>query len=211
MAMPDWAPVAHERAALVLDLPGDEGVWLGLALAELGYRPVPLYNACPRPLEESWNPFCAVDVESILRALVVAAPPLEALKLAPDAPPAFLLDSRRRDGQPAPGQFDNRSVSLPTDFPSANFLLAHDVGQVLLVQHSALQPQADLAHTLRRWQDAGIGIRIKDLDTFGAPTRCEIDRPRWYGWLWYRLLLTMGLRRNALGGYGATLVEPSGG
>src|ERR1700733_4404881 len=35
--------------ALVVDLPGLESVGLGLELARLGYRPVPLFNACPNP------------------------------------------------------------------------------------------------------------------------------------------------------------------
>ena len=35
------APPTAERAALVLDLPGAEGVFAGLALAARGYQPVP--------------------------------------------------------------------------------------------------------------------------------------------------------------------------
>ena len=44
-----WAPPPAEKAAFVLDLPGAEGVLNGIALAVLGYRPVPLYNAIPLP------------------------------------------------------------------------------------------------------------------------------------------------------------------
>ncbi len=40
-----WSPATDQKFALVLDLPGEEGVWLGVALAGRGYRPMPLYNA----------------------------------------------------------------------------------------------------------------------------------------------------------------------
>src|SRR6202008_1339291 len=39
----------QERWALVVDLPGPQSVFVGLALADMGYRPVPLFNACPPP------------------------------------------------------------------------------------------------------------------------------------------------------------------
>src|ERR1700743_2874691 len=45
----NWAPLANERVALILDLPGAEGISTGLSLAARGYRPVPLYNAVPLP------------------------------------------------------------------------------------------------------------------------------------------------------------------
>ena len=41
-----WVP-APGSTAIVVDLPGEEGVMWGLKLAGLGYRPVPLYNALP--------------------------------------------------------------------------------------------------------------------------------------------------------------------
>src|SRR5437773_2260415 len=47
----EWAPDAAYRRVLVVDLPDAESVWLGLALAGRGYRPVPLFNACTGPHE----------------------------------------------------------------------------------------------------------------------------------------------------------------
>ena len=44
-----WAAMPDENFAIVLDLPGAEGVWTGVGLAAHGYRPVPLYNALPLP------------------------------------------------------------------------------------------------------------------------------------------------------------------
>ena len=42
-------PPPDGKTAIVIDLPGEESVWFGLALAEAGYRPIPLYNAVPGP------------------------------------------------------------------------------------------------------------------------------------------------------------------
>ena len=110
-----------------------------------------------------------------------------------------------------PGRFDNRSISFPTDFPSANFLLAHGVERVVLVQTDALQPQADLAHTLRRWQEGGIEIAAKALAQPEAPVVCMVARPSRFRNLWYRLLATGGLKANPLGGFGGMLTESGAG
>src|SRR6516162_7026345 len=46
-----WAPDPTDHALVVVDLPGSESVFTGLALARRGYRPVPAYNACSGPSE----------------------------------------------------------------------------------------------------------------------------------------------------------------
>lgn len=215
-AAPDvsWAPRADGRTAIVVDLPGEAGVQMGMALARVGYRPVPLYNAAPGPGPElSFGlPQAMVEVRPILWALREFGPELAALKLPACAPPAFLLDANRRTGHgPAlPGRFDNRSVSFPTDFPGANLLLHRGVRDVVLVQQQGSQPEADLAHTLRRWQDAGISIRIKRTEIPGPLTPCHVVAPRWYRWIGYRLGVLLQLRRSPLGGFGGILPEPSG-
>ena len=44
-------PPAAGKFVLIADLPGEDAVHLGLALASRGYRPVPLFNACTGPGE----------------------------------------------------------------------------------------------------------------------------------------------------------------
>src|SRR4051812_27302380 len=61
----DWAPAPGDTLAVV-DLPGAESVWMGLALAGRGYRPVPLFNACTGPCE-------VIDQAGILTALRMGA------------------------------------------------------------------------------------------------------------------------------------------
>jgi hypothetical protein len=206
----------HENVPLVLDLPGREGVDAALALAERGYRPVPLYNALPLPIQvlDPAAPIparTAVDVRAIMVTLQQGTERLSRLVLPAEAPPAFALDWNRRggEGRMPPGSFDNRSVSFTTDFPSANFLLAHGVQRIVLVQPSGDAPHADLAHTLRRWQEAGVVVELKRLDVPGPPTPCDVPKPSWFGWIWQRALVGLGLRRSRVGGFGAWVPEPS--
>src|SRR5262245_43862336 len=84
----------------VVDLPGAEGVAAGMAFARRGFRPVPLYNAVPGPIHTLTGTTGAyptvVEVIQIQSALVDHAAELQLLNLPLDAPPVFLLDSRRR-------------------------------------------------------------------------------------------------------------------
>jgi hypothetical protein len=187
-------------------------------LASRGYRPVPLYNAVPGPVGiltpgALGGSVSLVDVHGIADALWHGAEHLRQTSLADDAPPAFLLDANRRgEGRFAtPGRFDNRSISFTTDFPSANFLMASGIQRVVLGQLAADQPQPDLAHTLRRWQEGGLGIELKRLDS-GAPiTPLEVPKPSGFGSIWQRALALFGLRRHRLGGFGGFIPEPSAG
>ena len=213
---PPWVSAFDAATALVVDLPGALGVQLGLALGRRGWRPVPLYNALPggTPAGPPTSATALVDVASILSALRSATAPLERLALAADRPPAFLLDAQRRLGTgtaPQPGKYDNRSISLPTDFPSGLFLRSHGIRQVLLVQQSTTVPQVDLAHTLLAWQEAGLSILAKRLDTDDPAEPIRVARPSHFRVMWYRLLATLGLRRNPLGGFGGRIPVPSAG
>src|SRR5205823_2801894 len=147
------------------------------------------------------------DIQPIVAALSMATPDLDKLNLRYDAPPAFLLDAQRRVGteiHPAHGMFDNRSVSLPTDFPSASRMLSMGIKRIVLVQ-PAMEPQVDLSHTLLRWQQAGIEIQALALSTQTGAQTIEVRKPTMYRMLWQRMLATIGLRRNPLGGFGGLL------
>jgi hypothetical protein len=215
----EWVSEVENASVFVLDLPGAEGVSLGLALAARGYRPVPLYNALPLPGGESLldpltqRPVAAVNVLPIPGALRHGAEILDNIQLPPNAPPAFILDANRRgDGRKMlPDEFDNRSVCFTTDFPSANFLIAQGMRSAVLVQFVGDQPQPDLAHVLRRWQDGGIAIHLKNIDVPGPPRICKIARPSWFAAMFQRALAMAGLRRGGLGGFGAWVPDSSSG
>ena len=184
-----------QNAGLILDLPGAEGVHLGLALAGHGYRPVPLYNGCTGPSE-------LLDQGPILRALRDGAVFLAALALPSDAPPAFLLDSRRQSlPRPLrPGMLDNRWQVFPEDFPSAQLLEQRGVSRVIWIGYG--KPQEDLARVLRVWQEAQIALEAKDLTIAGAPHPLIVPPTPWWRRWWNRLRSQFGLQGRPRDGFG---------
>jgi hypothetical protein len=198
-----WAPPTSAGWALVLDLPGHESITTGLSLAGVGYRPVPVFNVCTGPNE-------VIPLGSAILALRSGAQRLRDLTLPPTAPPAFLLDSRRAGvgGNPTPGQFDNRWQVFPQDFPSADALRKGGVQGILLVQREGRAPRTDLAHILRRWEEAGLTLHSHDLNVPGEPQPLSVERPSYFRAVWYRALAMLGLRRNLRGGFGETVPRP---
>lgn len=224
LPLPAWAPPADGATAIVLDVPGPRSVALAMALAQAGFRPVPLFNAVPPPREielavdaNILPARAVVDVQSIVDAVEVATVhhAQTLAELRPQAPPVFLLDSARRLGRRIPrhGDFDNRSLSLPTDFPSAAFLHSHGVTCALLVTENAAEPSIDLAHTLLRWQQAGLALRRGD-ERGDEARPLVVRRPSWFRAVWHNALSVVGLERHPLGGFGGTpekLMLPSAG
>jgi hypothetical protein len=214
-----WCPAPDGTRMLVLDLPGPEAVLAGVELARRGYRPVPLYNAVPLPFGvppthlSTGKSVAAVNVLPIVCALRKGAETLATLALPANAPPAFLLDANRAgDGRKMqPEDFDNRSVSFTSDFPSANFFSAHAIDRVTLVQKSRTEPLPDLAHSLRRWQEAGFALTRKRVDSPEPPEIFNVPRPAWYGLMFQRVLASLGLRRSSVGGFGAWVPDVAAG
>lgn len=200
-----WAPDGTEGYAILLDLDGVSSVWMGAALITRGYRPVPLFNACS-------GGGAVVETGGIIQAIAqTSAFVARHRQVLPDnVPPAFLLDSRRLPNlTPRPGQFDNRWMVFPQDFPSANFLLSHSIRQVLLVQEWAGQPREDLAHVLLRWQEAGVAIFSRSAVQPGPMQPTRVIQPPWYRFMWHRFLAASGLRPNSAGGFGSVIPIPS--
>jgi len=199
-----WSPSTDAGSAIILDLPEADAVWIAMALAQRGYRPVPLYNG-------ALGPSAIVNVGRIVGALHDEAQTLADLPIAHNAPPVFLLDANRLGGGSfvSPGRFDNRWSVFPQDFPSGNFLLSNGVRFVVLGQLFAGEPQRDLAHVLLRWQEAGIQILACDVQRDAQPELIRVARPGQFRMLWYRALVLAGLRRNSAGGFGAVVPEPS--
>jgi len=201
-----WIESLRERSALILDLPGVLSVNTGLQLARYKFRPVPLFNTTAGLMS-------VVNVDEIRTQLFSQAPTIGLLQLPCDASPVFLLDSCRRSGQhPAlPGYFDNRWVVFPQDFPSGRFLREHGIEQVVIWQENAGQPAPDLAHVVRRWQEAGLTIWSKGLPPAEVPGPITVNKPAWYRNMLQRIFIAAGLHRNYAGGFGVLIPDPSAG
>jgi hypothetical protein len=208
----DWAPPAESRHAIILDLPEADSVWWGMALALRGYRPVPLYNGTS-------GHSAVISVGNIIGALQNVAPELQSLQIPENAPPVLLLDANRSGGSSivSPGRFDNRWAVFPQDFPSANFMLSQGIRSVILGQSPSTtgqlfskdQPARDLAHVLRRWQEAGLQILGCDVRNGTQTTPMDVAKPGSFRAIWYRAMVIAGFRRNSTGGFGAVVPEPS--
>jgi hypothetical protein len=182
-----WAPPPSERLALLVEMPGVKAVAMGLALADAGYCPVPVFNAAPPPIkprhphEPSPESPAVVDVESILAALVQGADTLRNIKILSTASPAFLVD-RCRSTPSRPlrqGLYDNRSWLYTTDFPSADLLRDEGITGLILVTDSREPPAPDLEHVLRVWARHGLAIHHQSLPEPGPAVRLKLPRPSW--------------------------------
>jgi len=166
---------------------------------------VPLFNGSPGREE-------LIATTEMIEALRTGAMWLQTQTFSGTSAPAFLLDSRRMSKEVVlqPGKFDNRWLTFPQDFPSANLLRARGVTQVIVIQEKPGQPADDLAHVLRRWQDAGIAISCATPESVAAES-IEVKQPARFRRLWYGVLALMGLMSNSAGGFGGIIPHPSAG
>src|SRR5215469_8130362 len=61
-----WVQGDNRATIYVLDLPGAEGVSVGLDFAERGIRPIPLYNALPAPIQQSASTLASTQLDAIV-------------------------------------------------------------------------------------------------------------------------------------------------
>ena len=210
-----WVLPNDQTTIYVLDLPGAEGVSLGLEFARHGVRPIPVYNALPAPdnPKKSGVPgtrmAAVVDVDSIIASLRNGAALLTSLNLSPAAPPAF-LDSNRMNRAPAGKReyFDNRSISFSSDFPSAEYLRMAGVARAILVQLGSDAIRSDLAQTLRGWQDGGLQVELKRVDQEAGPKSLVVKRPSKILQAWHSVKAYF-LRSES--GFGVSVSRGSGG
>ncbi|MCU0857691.1 MAG: hypothetical protein MUC65_04730 [Pontiellaceae bacterium] len=198
-----WQVSFANDTALILDLPGETSVRAGLAMAEKGWRPVPLFNGC----HASYLSRMIVDTRPLIQSLIYGLPVLQQTKLSADAPPAFLLDQRRLSGSSliSPGDYDNRWCIVPQDMPSARYLKQAGIRRVILFADTVMD---DLAHILRRYEEGGLLLSIIRPAQMQEAS-LSVPKPQLFRSIWYRIQVLSGLRRNAAGGFGALIPEPS--
>ncbi len=142
---------------IVLDVPGRQSVALGAGLAEAG-RLVTTFDNFPHPLG-------VTPSHETLAAMLYYAGEIESkqTKLAQDAPPVFLLDSRRLENYTdADTQFDNRYLAK---IPSAEKLKELGVKSVLYVTPDRARQQEldDLNEDFVEYQKQGLTVAMLPL------------------------------------------------
>jgi hypothetical protein len=189
--------MGESRTAIVVDAPGEVAVAIGALMAQRGFVPVPVFNGV-------WSKDSPlVDNAPIINALEKMADKVRPAE-GPQSP-VFLLDSRRLEGAPAPGRYDNRWIVFPQDFPSGGRLIAGGIRDCLILA-SPRRIQDDLSHVLKRWQDAGITMYQAWDEKKQAVT---IATPPWYRHVFYRVAALSGLRPNSYGAFGALIPVPT--
>jgi hypothetical protein len=208
-----WNVPLQTDIALLVDAPGSDGVSIGLSLAARGYRPVPLYNACPfatisRHSHVEYPVPPAVEVTAIMSALFDEAETLGGYILPDSAPPAFLLDANRaaNPGSVTYELFDNRSFVSALDVPDASTLKKHRISGAVVV-HNKQKLQPDLLFILLEWQREGLRIFFQSPWRTWEPQPVVLKRPWAIISMYHRLAMRTGFHRRHLGGFG-TLVQP---
>lgn len=141
-----------EDTAIILDAAGYNGVVEAIMLADLGFRPIPVYNATKAPI----NAKALLDTSQIEEALLWGANELADIKICKNAPPVFLLDSNRTEHfKMDTSIFDNSWDIYPQDLPSAEYFLGHEIRKILVKSEKI---QADLYKIIYTYQQKGLEI-----------------------------------------------------
>lgn len=205
-----WLGTRCHNAALVLDLPGAHSVRVGLQLAATaGFRPIPLFTSAP---PDSVVYPALVPTDNTLHALQELTRELATLRLAPEAPPAFLLDANRLGpglGSPPVETFDNRSAVFASDLPSARLLREHGITRCVVVRDPSKLITEDLGYALLPWRKAGIAFEF--LTASGTPLDFSWPPSGFWSRMLYRAELLFRLKPGAQGGFGRFIPEASGG
>ena len=142
----------QENTAIILDLPGCDSIKEGIALAGLGYRPIPIYNGA----NEQQGAMALVNNHTIESALIWGAIELEKQEITSNAPPAFLLDSNRTHRfRMSVAMFDNSWDIYDQDMPSAEYFIENGINKIIVRGNTI---QKDLYIILYKYQKKGIVI-----------------------------------------------------
>lgn len=147
-----YAKKAKRDTAIILDLPSYESIPEAIALAKIGWRPIPLYNGT---MEQN-SAMALVDNQDIILALIWGAEELKKIEMNNDSPPVFLLDSYRTNRHKMNiGVFDNSWDLYEQDIPSANYFLDNGINKIII---KGDKTQKDLIKILYKFQKKGIEI-----------------------------------------------------
>jgi len=173
-ALPDtyYIDVAERSTAIILDLPGCDSIREGLALAKLGFRPIPLFNGT----NEQSGAMALVDNHLIISALIWGTSDLMKMDLPQNAPPVFLVDSNRTHRfKMNVSVFDNSWDLYEQDMPSGEYFISNGINRIIVRSQLI---QKDLARILYKLQKRGIEILFTN--GYEEPKVIRIKKPRGY-------------------------------
>ena len=146
----------QQDTAIFIDLPGKESIELGIGLAHMGYRPIPVFNGT----DEQQGSQATTNTYLIESCLINGSQKLKNIKLKNDANPLFLLDSYRTNRYRAKESiFDNSWDLYKQDIPSAEYFKQNGITKIIVVGNTI---QRDLKKIFLKFQEKGIDIYITE-------------------------------------------------
>ena len=157
------------NTAIFIDLPGNNSIKEGLAVAKLGFRPIPIYNGT----DEQKGAMATVDNKAIKIGLIKGAIELQNIQIRKNAPPAFLLDTNRMNRYKMnPSVFDNSWDIYAQDIPSAEYFLKNDINKIIIIGKII---HKDLKIILYPFQQKGISIYLTN--GYEQPQKIILKKP----------------------------------
>ena len=145
-----------QDTAIFIDLPSKDSIELGISLAQIGYRPIPIFNGT----DEQIGSQATTDTYLIERCLITGAQKLKNIPLENNANPAFLLDSLRTNRYRAKECiFDNSWDLYKQDIPTAQYFKKNGITKIIVIGNTI---QRDLRKIFFEFQDAGIEFYLTD-------------------------------------------------
>jgi hypothetical protein len=203
---PPWADLdtswLMDRAAVMIDLPGERAIALALALGRRGVRPVLAINACSEYAE-------LVPMGGVLDLLAQGARFASAFPSGPNVAPAFVLDARRAgDGrEPRPGSFDNRWALFDGDLPTASHLRGAGLERVIVVQEGNAT-LGDLESFLVRYARGGLEVLLHDVTRPDPLAPMKLEHRGWLAEIVARVRRRASYPRRWDGSFGRRVPMP---
>jgi len=160
----------NNDTAIIIDIDSVECIKEGIALAYIGYRPIPIFNGTNPPL----NSTSVTDNKIVEEMLIWGAIKLKEIKIKDDASPVFLLDKNRLNRYKFNrGVFDNSWDIYPQDVPSATYLLNNGIKKIIIKSDKL---NNDLSKVLYNYYKNN--IKIYFTDGYNNPKEIKIKKPK---------------------------------
>ena len=157
-----------ENTAIFVDLSGEKSIEFGIALAKVGYRPIPLFNGTNGPIETMET----TDTYLVENALIAGTKKLKEININDNALPAFLLDSNRLlSYRSNVSIFDNSWDLYGQDIPSVNYFKDNGIKDIIVVGEKI---NSDLRRIFFKFQDKGINFFVTN--GFNEPTKVKLRK-----------------------------------
>ena len=154
--------------AIIVDLPEHYSINEGIALAKMGYRPVPVFNGTAQTKGSK----ATVDNHAVEAGLILGGIELQKIELKQDAPPVFLTDSNRLNRHKLDiSIFDNSWDLYHQDLPSAEYFLSNGITKIIVRGNIFGK---DLNKILYRHQEKG--MKIYFTEGYEKPNEIELKK-----------------------------------